>query len=254
MIHAVCVMSTHYHLVITDPFGLLPRFMEDLNKLLARALNCHYGRWENFWAPGSYDSKRCVSVRDALDQMAYSVTNPTAAGLVSSPEKWPGIITAPEDLGSRVITGKRPDFFFRPDGPMPEEVSMLIETPPCGDEWTRDKLIEVYREKVDARVAAAHEKYRARFLGARRVLAVHHTSQPRTREPRRQPSMRLSARNPAQRIEAIAELREFHRAYGEMRDAWTAGDTSVTFPAGTWWIRCHTPARVEKPPSRMLLN
>ena len=104
--------------------------------------------------------------------MAYSVTNPTAAGLVSSPEKWPGIITAPEDLGSRVITGKRPDFFFRPDGPMPEEVSMLIETPPCGDEWTRDKLVEVYREKVDARVAAAHEKYRGRFLGARRVLAV----------------------------------------------------------------------------------
>jgi len=41
MIHAVCVMSTHYHLVVTDPFGLLPRFMENLNKLLAKVLNCH---------------------------------------------------------------------------------------------------------------------------------------------------------------------------------------------------------------------
>jgi len=52
----------------------------------------------------------------------------------------------------------------------------------------------------------------------------------------------------------IAELREFYRAHREMRDAWKAGDTNVTFPAGTWWMQCHTPARVEKPPNRVLLN
>ena len=254
MIHAACVMSTHYHLVITDPFGLLPRFMEDLNKFLAKALNCHYGRWENFWAPGSYDAKRCVSVRDALDEMAYTIANPVAAGLVSSPDQWPGFITAPEDLGKRVIIGKRPDFFFRPDGPMPEEVSTLIESPPCGDEWTRDKLVEVFRDKLDARIAAAHEKHQGSFRGAAKVCAVHHTTQPKTSEPRRQPSMRIVARDATQRIEAIAELREFHRAHSEMRDAWKAGDTNVTFPAGTWWMRCHSPALVEKPPNRVLLN
>jgi putative transposase len=254
MIHAACAMGTHYHLVITDTLGLLPKFMEDLNKLLAKVLNYHYGRWENFWAPGSYDAKRCVSVRDALDRMAYTVANPTAAGLVSAPEKWPGFITLPEDLGRRIISAKRPKFFFRPNGPMPEEVSMMIEPLPCGDEWTRDQQVEVFRDKLDTRRAAAHEKHDGRFLGARKVRAVHHTARPRTREPRRQPSMRIAAANTDQRIEAIAELREFHRAYREVLSAWRAGDRSVTFPPGTWWMQHHTPARVQKPPNRRLLS
>lgn len=254
LVHAGCVMSNHYHLVISDPFGMMPRFMEDLNKLLAKSLNVHYGRWENFWAPGSYDAQRCVSVNDALDRMAYLTANPVAAGLVDSPEKWPGFIILPKDLGGRVLKAKRPEFFFRPNGPMPKEVSMLIDPPPCGDDWSHERLIDVLQEKIEKRVTAAHEKYNGRFLGASKVLDAHHTDQPGTREPRRQPSTRIAANDVGQRIEAIHELREFHRAYCEVRSAWRAGDTGVTFPAGTWWMQQHTHARVQKPPERVLLN
>jgi len=193
-------------------------------------------------------------VRDALDQMAYTAANPVSAGLVNSPDKWPGFITLPEDLGKRVITAKRPDFFFRPNGPMPEEVSLLIEPPPCSDEWTTEKLIEVFGDKLDARVAAAHEKHHGQFRGAGKVVAASPNDRPRTSEPRRRPSMRIAAHDAAHRRQAVAELREFQRAYHEVLCAWKAGDTHLVFPAGTWWMQHHSPARVQKPPNRMLLN
>jgi REP-associated tyrosine transposase len=255
MIHAVCVMSTHYHMVLTDMHGVLPKFMENLNKFLAKVLNCHWGRWENFWAPGSYDAKRCVSVPDALDRMAYLEANPSAADLAASPDEWPGLITKPEDLAKRVIKGRRPDIFFRPDGPMPEEVSLLIEPLPCAcpEAWPRDKQVEVLTEKLDARLAAAHKKYGGRFLGAPKVLARHHLDRPSKPEPRRQISMGIAAHNAAHRVQAIAERKEFLRSHRETRDAWERGDNTVTFPPGTWWMRHHASARVQKPPIRVLL-
>ena len=256
MIHAVCVMSTHYHLVITDLFGVLPRFMENLNKFVAKALNLHWGKWENFWAPGSYDAKRCVSVEDALERMAYTIANPTAAGLVETPEEWPGFVTLPEDIGKRRIVARRPSIFFRPDGKMPEEVSLIIEPLRCDDPEKRptDKQTEVLREKVDARVAAAYEKYDGNFLGAKKVLAASHLDQPRKPSPRFQTSMRIAAHDTVQRIEAIEERKEFLHGYEIAKLGWKEGDTTVAFPPGTWWFRHHTPARVQKPPHRVLLS
>ena len=34
-----------------------------------------------------------VSDEDVLEKMAYTIANPTAAGLVRSPRDWPGVIT-----------------------------------------------------------------------------------------------------------------------------------------------------------------
>ena len=37
-IHAVIVMGNHYHIVVTDPHGVLPVFAELLNKLVAKCI------------------------------------------------------------------------------------------------------------------------------------------------------------------------------------------------------------------------
>jgi putative transposase len=34
-VHAAVVMSTHEHIVLTDPHGCLPRFLQELHRLLA---------------------------------------------------------------------------------------------------------------------------------------------------------------------------------------------------------------------------
>ena len=45
-VHAVTVMSNHYHAVVTDPEGRLPKFAELLNKYVAKCQNAGYGLWE----------------------------------------------------------------------------------------------------------------------------------------------------------------------------------------------------------------
>jgi REP element-mobilizing transposase RayT len=52
--HAACVMSNHFHLIATDSPGNLSEFMDWIDRILARLLNAHHGRWESFFVGGSY--------------------------------------------------------------------------------------------------------------------------------------------------------------------------------------------------------
>lgn len=253
-IHAITVLSTHYHIVLTDMYAVLPFFMADLNRMVAKSLNCHYGHWENFWAPGSYDRKVCRSTEDKLDRMVYTMANGTSSGLVEKADQWPGLCARPEDLKGRVFRATKPDFFFDPHGKMPDELTLVIEPPPGCEEWDLDDLVAHLRERITEREAVAYEKYNGRFVGVEAILATDPFDSPRTREPRRKPSMRIAAKHSHERIHAIHELKEFEREHAEARERWCAGDLDVVFPAGTWWMKHFTPARVQKPPEPSWLN
>jgi len=79
-VHAFCVLSNHFHCVVTDRKGTLPAFEQLLDSLVARALNALHGRWESFWAPGSYSAVTLATPEDVLAKTGYVVANP--AGLV----------------------------------------------------------------------------------------------------------------------------------------------------------------------------
>ena len=248
LIHSVNVVSNHYHIVLTDPFGLLPVFMADLNRMVARALNAHHGRWESFWAPGSYDRKLCISPEDVLDRMVYGMANPTTHGLVEKVDDWPGLSTGPEDLDGRVLRATRPDFFFDPEGSMPEVLEMTLEPPPGFEDWDRAALIAELRQRITAREAQAYEEHNGQFVGVERVLAMKPTDGPATREPRRNPRLHIACRCTWRRIEEIHRLQDWHRAYADARQRERAGEREVVFPAGTYWRMHFTGARVQKPP------
>ena len=38
-IHAYTAMSNHFHIILTDPKGKLPKFMEDLDKFVGKCVN-----------------------------------------------------------------------------------------------------------------------------------------------------------------------------------------------------------------------
>lgn len=122
-LHAFAVESNHYHLVLTDPHGLLPDFEHDFDQLVARALNSVYGRGEALWAPGSYSNVELHNRNAILRKLIYVMLNPVKDGLVARPEQWPGLITLPEDIGTRVIDVEKPDLAFfggrRPKGWQP---------------------------------------------------------------------------------------------------------------------------------------
>jgi hypothetical protein len=250
LIHSVNVLSGHYHIVLTDPFALLPIFVADLNRMVARALNRHRGHWENFWATGSYDRKLCVTTEDTLDCMVYGMSNPSSHGLVEKVDDWPGLSTVPEDLDGRVLRATRPDFFFDPEGDMPEELEMTLTLPPGIEECDRAALIAELRQRITEREARAYEEYKGRFVGVRRVLATKPTDKPSTREPRRNPQLHIHAGNTCRRVEEIHKLKQWHHDHADARRRELAGEPDVVFPAGTYWMLHFSNARVQKPPSR----
>jgi putative transposase len=100
LVHAVVVLSNHYHLVVTDPFAELPEFLQYLDSFVARAMNTAYGRWENLWAPGSFSGVTLVAREDVIEKSAYALANPVAAGLVSSGLSGPGCGPRPRPSGA----------------------------------------------------------------------------------------------------------------------------------------------------------
>jgi len=247
LLHAVCVMSNHWHGVVSDPFARLPEFLEHFHRLLAKAQNASLGRWENLWSSDKTSVVRLVSDEDVLEKMAYTMANPTAAGLVRSPREWPGVITT--RIGER-STVDRPDVFFDPEGSLPETLKLELTRPPIYPQLEIADLAKRLASAVEchvrvARQALAHQG--RKFLGVHAVLQQDFHAVPNTSEPRRSPSPRIAAAQSPQRVQAIRNFLAFLRAYRAAWLAWRLGKRDQLFPAGTYALRVH--ARVACAPA-----
>jgi putative transposase len=237
-VHAYCVLSNHFHLVVTDPEARLPAFEQYLDSLVARALNASLGRWESFWAPASYSAVALQSPNDVVDKAAYVLANPVAAGLVRRGRDWPGLWSNPRQVGRGVIEVERPAVFFRTVGGMPETIPLELTTPPGFEapEEFQSQLTSALAAREQEAALELSSAGRA-FLGEKRVLTQNPRACPAPGEPRRKLKPRVAARDKWKRIEALGRLSEFLRAY---REAWTAlkaGVRDAVFPAGTYWLR-----------------
>lgn len=238
LLHTFCVLSNHYHLVVTDVHGNLPAFEQYLNQLVARALNASLGRWESFWAPGSYSAVRLVCAEDIIEKTAYTLANPVAAALVPRGERWPGLWSRPEWVDGPALHAKRPEGFFRENGPMAESYPLVLVRPPCFE--TTESFVSPVRQALRRHEDAAHARVRESgrsFLGEKAVLRQSPRECPETSEPRRGLNPRVAARDRWKRIEALGRLRQFLVDYRRARDAFWAGVRDVVFPAGTYSLR-----------------
>ncbi len=239
LIHAFVALSDHYHLLLTDPDGVLPAFMERFDGLLARALNAYWGRFESFFAPGSYSAVRLESFDDCLRKISYILTNPVKAGLVDHARRWTGATSIRWKYGES-RTFKRPTGkFFGPNSALPDQVTLTLAPLP-GYENRTTELDEKVREAVIARETKLRAKARAAgrsFKGMKEVLRCNPEAHPRTREPRRQMNPRVAGLDPEVRIKGIAEWTRFVHEYRKARDEYLKGNHSVVFPEGTWLMR-----------------
>ena len=239
LVHAFCVLSNHAHLVLTDRDGCLPAFMQYLDSLVARAVNASLGRFEAFWATdGSYSAVEPLDLSDVVAKTAYVLANPVAAGLVRRGTEWPGLWTAPEQIGSAKLVARRPKIFFNLKSHLPESVELELTTPPGFESAAefRSLLSDALRE-IEERHQRDLVSEGRRFLGAARVLAQNPFARPPAGEPRFGLKPRIAARDKWKRIEGILRLRSFLRDY---RQAWIerrAGAGNVRFPAGTYLLR-----------------
>jgi hypothetical protein len=237
-VHGYCVLSNHYHLVLTDALGRLPDFQRDLDSLLARATNCALGRWDGFWERESYSAVELVTPAAVHEKLVYLLANPVAAGLVRHAREWPGHWSDPRRIGAPPVTIRRPKDFFDEKGQMPASVELGLTPPPSfeNDPSFVDTLLESLRDAEEAAATTMASQGRG-FLGVARVLAQSFFGRPAPGEPRRELSPRIACRNKWKRIEALQQLVEFKRAYRDALTSWRAGLRHACFPPGTWQMR-----------------
>jgi len=247
LIHAACVMSNHFHLVVTDPRANLPDFSHLLDGVLAKALNALYGRWENFWAPSSYSAVALTSPEDVIEKVAYTLANPATAGLVEHGRQWPGVWSDPRFIGTPGELIERPGHYFAKDGSMPEKAELLFSAPPGF------KSIEEFKAQVIARLnelerdaAAEREMSGVAVLGARRVLKQKHDGRPAPGEPRRSLNPRIAAKDKWKRIEALGRLVSFLENHRKALARYCLGERNVVFPRGTYLMRVRLGVACEK--------
>jgi putative transposase len=248
-LHAVCALSNHLHIVLTDPEACLPAFSQYFDSLVARALNSALGRWESFWAPSSYSAVRLLSPEDVIDKAAYTLANPVAAGLVQRGPDWPGLWSTPERVGAKGVELVRPRDFFRSNGSMPAHATLEFVCPPGFDtaEEFAARLAAALSLREDAATATLKKRGRS-CVGRAGVLAQGVTEVPATTADRRNMNPRVGCRDKWRRIEALGRLKSFLQEY---RLAWTdfrRGLRDVLFPAGTYWMRLAYGVRCASPP------
>jgi REP element-mobilizing transposase RayT len=237
-LHAACFMSNHWHGVVTDPEARLPEFLERFHRSVAKAQNASLGRWENLWSSDKTSAVLLVSDADVLEKMAYTIANPTVAGLVRSPHEWPGVISHRLQESESV---EMPDIFFDENSGLPDEVNLEFVRPPIFLEVGDAELSARLRDAVSAHVRHARQDMQARgqrFLGREAVLRQAFSATPKP-APRRNPNPRIAAKSTPTRIQAIGRMLLFVKEYGATRLSWRAGNRNVTFPAGTYALRIH---------------
>lgn len=240
-IHAVQILSTHIHEVLTDPRGELPRFLQRRNRLLANAVKCHRDWPEEVFARAPANCVALYGAAAVEREIGYTLANCVEAGLVSRPEEWPGVTTTRDGLGRALIRVARPAAYFDPNNPRwPAEVILRVTLP--------DVLVKTYGSRTDARnallravdnavsLARAAAKKAGRIVGAAAdLMRIPFCRQASSREPRgkRLPTFATGG-EPELARQAKLDRSTFLSRYRQALESLRRSERAPPFPYGTW--------------------
>jgi hypothetical protein len=240
LLHAVQILSTHLHEIITDVHGNLPAFLRERNRLLANALKCHRGWPEEVFqrAPASY--VELYGPDAILQKIGYTLANCVEAGLVEHPREWPGVTVDAADIGTRIVRATRPAMYFDPANPAwPATASIRIEMPARIVQTYGECARDVLRAAVDTAISAARASARKAGYVVREAAALCATAIARRARSfelmaRRNPTFASGGVETEERA-AIEDRARFRSAYRQARV--TVADLvpdGGNFPLGSW--------------------
>jgi putative transposase len=86
--HVLCVMDTHYHLVVEGARDALSAAMHRVNGTHAQAFNKRHGRWGHLFGE-RFSSWVVLDEAHLAATMRYVLNNPVRAGLCPRAADWP---------------------------------------------------------------------------------------------------------------------------------------------------------------------
>lgn len=268
--HEFLWMSNHYHLVLTDTGGCLPRFMEELNSLLARAINSLYGIRGTTIEKG-YNLVVVATDEKLIEHSVYTLANPCNAHLVEHSHHWLGVSSRQLDYG-RPLAIKRPNHGLwrsaqesmrrkasrepqrasvRGRSRLPEQVDLVLTRPRIKQDLSDRELRGHIRELLQERerlLVKQRRVQRLRVLGWTLATKVSFRAAPEQAEELFGLVPTFSAHTKETRISAWKRRRAFLRQYYVALRDFLAGDWTAVFPAGTWLMRVRFGARCEPLP------
>ncbi|MFT3917797.1 MAG: hypothetical protein QM704_28045 [Anaeromyxobacteraceae bacterium] len=237
LLHVACVLSNHYHLVLTDPKGELPAFMQEFNSTLARFLNKLWGRSENVFPSGGYQSVDLMDAAAVTGHGAYALANPAAAKLIPRSKRWPGLWSAPEAIGRKGMVFERPPIFFRRAGPLPDRATLTFTVPPGQEPADFRRALEKGIREHERVAIEAVRKSGEKFLGLKAVLAQEPGDRATGEEKPRQSMQRAASTDGKLWHDALVRLRVFRQEYAAALALFLGGLRTTAFPAGTYKLR-----------------
>ncbi|MGK4003435.1 transposase [Sorangium sp. So ce1036] len=242
-VHALCAMSTHLHLVVTDVQGVLPRFLQFFHRIIALGTKV-LRKWEGpVWDHEATSAVRLLTQAAVVEKIAYVLANPVSAGLVGHAKEWPGAKVDVGELGRGALHATRPSVYLDPENPQwTEEATLPLALPPGIDQENAEAFrcqVAAELERLETQARAEVERQGLRFMGAERASKVspydRATSFEGLRE--RNPTFAVGRDQGDARRSAAATVRAFRTSYRAALERWRAGVRSVLFPVGTWWMR-----------------
>ncbi len=241
-VHAICAMSTHLHLIVTDVTGVLPRFLQFFHRIVALGTKV-LRTWEGpVWDHEAPSVVRLLTRAAVVEKIAYVLANPVAAGLVRHAHEWPGAKVDVGELGRGVLRAARPSAYLDPENPQwPEEMTLSLSLPPAiemdsAEGFRQEVAAEL--ERQEAQIHAEMQHHGRRFLGAERASKISPYARATSFEALRERNPTFAVgrdQGDTWRI-AGAAVRAFRALYRAALEQWRTGVRSVVFPAGTWWM------------------
>ncbi len=247
-VHALCALSTHIHLVVTDPKGRLPLFLALFHRLVALGTKI-LRSWDGpVWDHEASSVVELLTPEAIIEKIAYTLANPVAAALVRHAHEWPGAKTHVEDLGKQYLHAERPHVYFDQTNPeWVSEANLRISLPPAIAENEADAFRAKVTEELAKQESAARESISgSAVLGAERAKMVSPSYRATSSEPmrKRNPTFAVGSGNAKGWFEAARAVRAFRSAYRNALNQWLAGIRDVLFPAGTYWMHVFHRANV----------
>jgi putative transposase len=240
---AAVQMSNHYHVIIHDPLGRLPLFLERFNGLVARSVNRLRDRKDRFWDGAQTFVATLMDPNAVVETMAYVLCNPVKAGLVTRSEDWPGFVTSPFSCAAGARRIGRPALLSGRRARLPDEVRLAVGVPPTHAHLSPSKFaarlarrVKTIENRLAREMAAAGRRFGTRDEALKRRWEDAPTSSARRSESRR-PKRSIAAKTQARlnaALERQARFRSDHAAaLGALRRG-HRGRRSPQFPGGTW--------------------
>lgn len=238
---AQVVMSNHVHYVVHDPGRSLPRFTAWLHAEMAKAVNDIRERRGVVWDGDPPNQPVLLDGGAVVRKVAYTLTNPVAAGLVKWGHEWPGVRTSVHDVGgaAKAKVVERPATAYFEASGLPERARLEYHVPPECEELGAEGFREAVRAEVGAAEAEARRAMKEagrEFVGPEglaRFQSTHRATTPEAWGRRNRRPQVMGSETGAVKA-AKARIKLFEAAYAAALASFRAGERGVAFPWGTW--------------------